>query len=356
VDEFGKGSDYDPVSTELRWQEEWRRRRSYATPDEQHPGPSSYVYAASPFTSGDVHIGHVRSYSIADAYARLRRATGDAVLYSMGYDSFGLPAEEAATRNDLPPADWIARCRKRMTSQFERIGFSLDWDRTFTSSDPEMYRWSQWLFLEFLREGFVYRATESVDWCPRCETVLARLQVEDGCCWRCHGAVSAVEKQQWFLRVTAYGEENEEALARLSGWDELMSASQRTVSGRVDGVEIDGMGPDGEPIVVFTPYPQAVAEARFVAISPRHPEIERWSGQPGVREELVALRKGGWQRATRKADSLAVLDTGLSATVPGAAPERMPPSPSSCSEDPLPGGRRGRGRCGSPAGSAYGTS
>ena len=154
-------------------------------------------------------MGHVRDYSIGDAYARFRRARGDAVLLGFGFDAFGLPAELAAIERQEPPADWVAQCGERMLGQMKRLGFSFDYDRVFYSSDESQYRWSQWLFLTLLEHGLIYREDATVDWCDTCQTTLASIQVEDGRCWRCHNEVRLIRRPTWFLRITPYLEEND---------------------------------------------------------------------------------------------------------------------------------------------------
>ena len=215
---------YDPHAIEARRQAAWRERDAARTPPIADDRPHLYIKPSAPFTSGNVHIGHVRSYSLGDAYARFRRARGDQVLFNFGFDAFGLPAELGAIASGVPPSEWVARCAEHMTGQLERLGFSFDWERTFLSSDPIMYRWSQWLFLTLLEAGLVYRGTGNVDWCDTCQTTLASIQVEDGLCWRCHNPVRLIERPAWYLRISAYVPENDVRLAELaeSGrWDEV---------------------------------------------------------------------------------------------------------------------------------------
>jgi leucyl-tRNA synthetase len=276
-------------------------------------------------------MGHVRSYAIGDAYARFCRARGDAVLFAFGYDAFGLPAELGAIKNDLTPTEWVRRCAEQMTAQLDRLGFSFDWERSFLSSEPNMYRWSQWLFLTLLDAGLVYRGTGTVDWCPTCNTTLATIQVEHGRCWRCHGPVLLVEKPQWFLRISAYVEENDRRASELANWDDTALGSQREVLGRVNGVELDlrAAQEPGTALTVFTPYPDALAAARFVLLSPRHPELSSWASDPAVLAELEEMRTGGWERAQREANVVPVLDTGRSVLAPvGAQPLPVLISPS----------------------------
>lgn len=310
---------YSPVAIERRWQDVWRERSCHAAPGPSHPGDPAYVFSPAPFTSGDIHMGHVRSYTIADVYARFRRARGDAVLFCLGFDSFGLPAEQAAAKRAVAPAAWISRCRARMSKQLDRLGLSLDWTRSFVTSEEEQYRWSQWLFLEFMRAGLVYRASEGVARCPQCETVLARVQVQDGRCWRCNAETEITQLRQWFLRVTAYLDENEQRLEQLSGWDGMSVAAQRTVIGRVEGAELSVLSPDGAEMTVFVSAPERLAEARFAMLSPRHPQVGSWAADPVVKAELEKVRKGGLAREDRKAKEVPIVDTGYAIQVPGVS-------------------------------------
>jgi leucyl-tRNA synthetase len=301
---------YDPRSIEARRQAAWRERDAFRTPALTDEQPRLYIKPSAPFTSGNVHIGHVRSYSIGDAYARFRRARGDDVLFAFGFDAFGLPAELGAIAGGEAPSDWVDRCATHMTGQLQRLGFSFDWERTFLSSDPVMYRWSQWLFLTLLEAGLVYRGTGNVDWCDTCQTTLATIQVEDGLCWRCHNPVRLIERPAWYLRVSAYVPENDRRLDELQNWDENSLASQRFVLGRVDGVEVDLTAANGAELTVFTPHADALEEARFVLISPKHPDIDVWTSDPAVHERLEELRSGGLERSSRDAASIALIDTG----------------------------------------------
>ncbi|MGA8746105.1 MAG: class I tRNA ligase family protein [Solirubrobacterales bacterium] len=307
---------YDAGAVEAARQRSWSRRRAFDTPQPAAGRCPVYVKPSSPFTSGNLHMGHVRDYAIGDAYARFRRARGDAVLFAFGFDAFGLPAELAAIERREPPAGWVERSGERMLAQMKRLGFSFDYDRVFYSSDEGQYRWSQWLFLTLLDAGLIYRDDATVDWCDHCQTTLAALQVEDGRCWRCHNEVRLIRRPTWFLRVVPFLEENDANLERLENWDELSLATQRYILGRSDGVEIDLQGPDGRPLTVFTPHREAIEEARFVLISPRHRDVELWVSEPGARSALDELRSGGWERSARDASSVPVFDTGVSAVGP----------------------------------------
>ncbi len=207
---------YNPLVIEASRQAAWREQDAFRTPPVTEDRARKYVKPSAPFTSGNIHIGHVRSYSIGDAYARFCRGRGEDVLFAFGFDSFGLPAELGAIAGKEPPSDWVNRCAEHMILQLRRLGFSFDWERTFMSSEAIMYRWSQWLFLTLLEAGLVYRGTGSVDWCDTCQTVLATIQVEDGTCWRCHNPVRLIQRPQWYLRISEYVPENDRRLQEAS--------------------------------------------------------------------------------------------------------------------------------------------
>ena len=322
---------YDPSAIEprhqLRWQEEGRFRTPLLGERGAREGASShglspqplerprfiYIKASAPFTSGNVHMGHVRSYAIGDAYARWCRARGDHVLFAFGYDAFGLPAELGAIAAGVHPTEWVRRCAQRMTEQLSRLGFSFDWERSFISSEPEMYRWSQWLFLKLLENDLIYRDVGTVDWCPNCNTTLASIQVEDGRCWRCHGPVSLVEREQWFLRISAYVPENDRRMGELVLWEETALGSQKEVLGRLEGFEVDValLAPAEGTVTLFTPYADRLGQAAFAAISPRLPEIHRYIANPDVARALEEMRAAGVQREERAAEAVPLLDTGL---------------------------------------------
>jgi leucyl-tRNA synthetase len=308
---------YDPAEIEARRQAAWAERDAFAAPEPSDGSRSIYIKPSSPFTSGKLHMGHVRDYSIGDAYARFRRARGDDVLFGFGFDAFGLPAEMAAIERKIPPADWVESCGERMLEQMRRLGFSFNYERVFYSSDEAQYRWSQWLFVTLLEAGLIYRDDTTVDWCDHCRTTLAALQVEDGRCWRCHNEVRLIRRPTWFLRITPYLEENDARLPELEeNWDEISLSTQRYILGRSDGVEVD-LGGGGDPsLTAFTPHPGAVAQASFVLLSPRHPEVEAWVGDPAVAEQLNELRSGGWERSARDAKSVPLVDTGTSVAAP----------------------------------------
>src|SRR6186997_2794696 len=316
--------NYDPQAIEAARQQAWEQRGDFAAPQPEDGQERVYIKPSSPFTSGNLHMGHVRDYSIGDAYARFRRGRGDAVLFGFGFDAFGLPAELAAIERQEPPAEWVAQCGERMLGQMKRLGFSFDYDRVFYSPDEGQYRWSQWLFLTLWERDLIYRDDATVDWCDTCQTTLASIQVEDGRCWRCHNEVRLIRRPTWFLRITPYLEENDrntDKLAEGGKWDELSLATQRYILGRSEGVELD-LGEGDRSLTVFTPHRQAAGLASFVLLSPRHPEIDTWVTDPQAREELEKMRSGGWDRGARDARSVPLVDTG--ATVAGPGGEQLP--------------------------------
>ncbi len=316
--------NYDPQAIEAARQEAWEGRGDFAAPQLRDGSERVYVKPSSPFTSGNLHMGHVRDYSIGDSYARFRRGCGDSVLFGFGFDAFGLPAELAAIERQVPPAEWVAECGERMLGQMKRLGFSFDYDRVFYSSDEGQYRWSQWLFITLLEHDLIYRADATVDWCDTCQTTLASIQVEDGRCWRCHDEVRLIRRPTWFLRITPYLEENDrntDKLAQSGRWDELSLATQRYILGRFDGVELD-LGGGGRSLTVFTPHRKHAGLASFVLLSPRHPDVDAWATDPAAREELEKMRSGGWDRSARDARSVPLVDTGNSIAGPGG--EELP--------------------------------
>jgi leucyl-tRNA synthetase len=309
--------DYTPAAIEERWQQAWREARAFATPTDGPIENAAYIFSACPFTSGSAHMGHIRSYSISDAYARFLRMSGRDVLFSIGFDAFGLPSEIGAIKNELTPQEWVQQCRERMHAQFDRLGYSFDWEREWVTSHPELYRWTQWLFLQLLRAGLVYHAEGQVDWCDTCKTVLASLQVEDGTCWRCHNPVRLVQRSQWYLGVSRYLEENERGIELLGGWNAAAVGAQRTMLGRIDGVELDASTLEGTPLTIFTPHKDAVMQGEFVAISPAHPDVEQWAGDDEVRAKLEQVQRVGVQRDERSAGTAPIIDTGRALGIPG---------------------------------------
>jgi leucyl-tRNA synthetase len=314
---------YDWRAIEARWQELWRAARLFDTPKLADGEKGSYVFAAYPFTSGSIHVGHVRSYTLADAHARFRRARGEPVLFSMAFDSFGLPTELAAIKREISPLEWVEQCSAKIREQLNALGYSLDWEREFATCEPRMYRWSQFLFLTLLEAGLIYERESTVDWCDSCETVLARAETEGGECWRCHNQVRLTRRMQWFLRSSAYLTENDERLSELTGWNKAALGAQRAFFGRVDGVELPAVSLDGKELTLFTPHADAIAQGSFVALALNHPELGDWLPSTEVEQQVREERDGGWRRADRGAAATPAIDTGLQVSVAGV--ERVLP-------------------------------
>ena len=238
-----------------------------------------YVLEMLPYPSGALHMGHVRNYSIGDALARYMWMNGYNVLHPMGWDSFGLPAENAAIKNHQPPREWTLKNIANMKAQMKRLGFGYDWSKEVTTCFPEYYRWNQWFFLKLFERGLAYRKKSTVNWCPECQTVLANEQVVGGCCWRHETTVvEQRDLEQWFLRTTAYAEELLSGLDRLEGWPEKVRIMQRNWIGRSEGALVDfkldhAAGPAGDKITVFTTRVDTIMGATSVQLAPEHPLV-----------------------------------------------------------------------------------
>jgi leucyl-tRNA synthetase len=270
----GRGPRFDPASYERGWRERWEADGlDHALDDD--PRPKRYVVTMYPYPSGDLHIGHWYAATGPDIVARMLRMQGSNVMFPMGFDSFGLPAENAAIDRGVHPARWTADNIQRMRSQFRTMGCMFDWPREVTTSDPGYYRWTQWLFLQFYKAGLAYRAMAPVDWCPKDQVVLAREQVEgtDRHCWRCGTPVIKRDLEQWFFRITRYADE----LLDFTGidWPEPIRLMQTNWIGRGEGVEIDfPVEADGaDPIRVFTTRPDTIYGATFMVLAPEHPAV-----------------------------------------------------------------------------------
>ena len=264
---------YDPQAVEAKWQQRWEAAPPWrASDDPGDPRPRYYCLVMFPYPSGRLHMGHVRNYAIGDAIARYKRMQGFNVLHPIGWDAFGLPAENAAIQHGKPPAVWTHENIAYMRRQLRRLGLSYDWSREITTCKPEYYRWEQWLFLRMLEKGLAYRAEAEVNWCEHCHTVLANEQVVEGCCWRCDTPVARRKLAQWFFRITAYAEELLRDLDRLSGWPRKVVEMQRQWIGRSEGAQVRFplAGRDGA-LEVFTTRPDTLFGVTFLAVAPDHP-------------------------------------------------------------------------------------
>ena len=268
---------YDPQTVEAKWYERWQRDPALYAAEANSTKPKFYVLEMLPYPSGVLHMGHVRNYAIGDALARYMWMNGYNVLHPMGWDSFGLPAENAAISNNTPPRQWTLGNIANMKAQMKRLGFAYDWDREVTTCLPEYYRWNQWFFLKFYERGLAYRKKSRVNWCPKCATVLANEQVVNGCCWRHEDTlVEQRDLEQWFLRITNYSEELLRDLDRLPHWPEKVRTMQRNWIGRSEGAFVDfkldgAPGPAGSNITVFTTRVDTIFGATSVQLAPEHP-------------------------------------------------------------------------------------
>lgn len=274
-----KPDQYRPEEIEKKWQARWEESGAFKT-DHHSSRPKYYLLEMLPYPSGSIHMGHVRNYSIGDVVARVRRMQGYNVLHPMGWDAFGLPAENAAIKHNVHPAKWTYSNIAEMREQLKRMGFSYDWNREIATCRPEYYRWEQQFFLRLLEKGLVYRKKAPQNWCPSCHTVLANEQVVDGLCWRCDSKVEQKELAQWFLKITAYADELLEDLKLLDGaWPERVLSMQRNWIGRSEGARITfelDRNYDGESeIEVFTTRPDTVYGVTFLTLAPEHPLVEK---------------------------------------------------------------------------------
>jgi leucyl-tRNA synthetase len=270
---------YDAQTVEKKWFERWQQDASLYAAEPNSTKKKYYVLEMLPYPSGALHMGHVRNYSIGDALARYMWMNGYNVLHPMGWDSFGLPAENAAISNNSPPREWTLRNIANMKAQMKRIGFAYDWSREVTTCLPDYYRWNQWFFLKLYEQGLVYRKKSKVNWCPKCATVLANEQVVNGCCWRHEDTlVEQRELEQWFVRTTKYAEELLCDLDRLEGWPEKVRTMQRNWIGRSEGALVDfqlegNAGPAGSTISVFTTRIDTIFGATSLQLAPEHPLV-----------------------------------------------------------------------------------
>jgi leucyl-tRNA synthetase len=269
---------YDFRATESKWQDRWERDGIYRAPD-AGARPKYYVLEMLPYPSGDLHVGHAKNYTLGDAVARVMRMLGHNVVHPMGWDAFGLPAENAAIDRGIDPASWTKTNIANMRRQIRLMGTGYDWSREITTCDPEYYRWNQWLFSRFYEAGLAYKRAAPVNWCPHDRTVLANEQVIDGRCWRCGNVVERRNLSQWFLKITDYADRLLEALDRLHGWPERTRTMQRNWIGRSEGVQFSFAVENADArIDVFTTRIDTVYGATFLAVAPEHPVIETIKG------------------------------------------------------------------------------
>ncbi|MEL1133962.1 leucine--tRNA ligase [Desulfitobacterium sp. THU1] len=259
---------------ESKWQKQWVDRKDYKA-DDHSDKPKYYALAMFPYPSGNLHMGHVRNYSIVDVIARYKRMMGFNVLHPIGWDSFGLPAENAAIKNQTPPAEWTWKNIANMKRQLQEMGISYDWDREVATCHPDYYKFTQWMFLEFYKHGLVYKKKAAVNWCPSCATVLANEQVVDGACERCDTEVTKKDLEQWFFKITDYAQVLLDDLEKLKGWPEKVKTMQKNWIGRSEGTEVEFSVENREDkIRVYTTRVDTIFGVSYVVLAPEHPLVQ----------------------------------------------------------------------------------
>ena len=319
---------YNPAEIEPRWQARWDSDPALYAAEEHDSGkPKFYCLEMLPYPSGQLHMGHVRNYAIGDALARFMWMRGYNVLHPMGWDAFGLPAENAALKNDTPPREWTLKNIASMKQQMRRMGLSYDWSTEVTTCLPDYYRWNQWFFVKMFEKGLAYRKKSKVNWCPDCQTVLANEQVINGRCWRHEDTVVELrDLTQWFLRITKYADELLEGLDKLEGWPEKVRTMQRNWIGRSEGALVD-FAVDGaiakpgcEKITVFTTRVDTIYGATSIQLAPEHPVAKAFAAEnPALAEKIEALLAE--QKKARENDDFGAIekhgvDTGQFAVNP----------------------------------------
>jgi len=306
---------YHPEKVEQAAQHYWQDNDSFRAMED----PSRekfYCLSMFPYPSGRLHMGHVRNYTIGDVISRYQRMCGKNVLQPMGWDAFGLPAENAAIKNNVPPAKWTYENIDYMRGQLQRLGFGYDWSRELATCHPQYYRWEQWLFTRLFKKGLVYKKTAPVNWCPHDMTVLANEQVIDGCCWRCDTKVERKEIPQYFMKITDYADELLNDLDKLDGWPEQVRTMQRNWIGRSQGVEVV-FEVNAEPLKVFTTRPDTLMGVTYVAVAPEHPlALQAAESNPELTAFIEECKVMETSEAAMETMEKKGVDTGLKATHP----------------------------------------
>ena len=333
---------YSPAEIEPRWQKRWAEQPDlYGAEPSTSGKPKYYVLEMLPYPSGQLHMGHVRNYAIGDALARYMWMTGHNVLHPMGWDAFGLPAENAALKNNIPPRQWTQQNIAAMKRQMERIGLSYDWRIEVTTCLPEYYRWNQWFFIRMFERGLAYRKKSKVNWCPECCTVLANEQVINGYCWRHEETlVEQRDLEQWFLRITNYAQELLDDLSKLNGWPEKVRTMQRNWIGRSEGAEVtfqiedavsapederssrlagtavllarEDAKPSGKSVTVFTTRIDTIFGATSIQLAPEHPLVKEFAGSNLTLANEVSALIDQQKKAREGGDIAAIEKHGVS--------------------------------------------
>ena len=305
---------FDPASADARWQNAWDQAQTFRA-DSNSAKPKSYVLEMFPYPSGRIHIGHVRNYSMGDVLARFRRMTGHEVLHPMGWDAFGMPAENAAMEKGVHPGGWTRANIEHMKAQLKRLGFALDWSRELATCEPDYYGHEQALFIDLYEAGLVYRKESEVNWDPVDMTVLANEQVIDGKGWRSGAEVEKRKLSQWFLKITDFAEDLLEGLGSLENWPDKVRLMQENWIGKSKGLEFSFDLSNGEKLPVYTTRPDTIFGASFVAVAADHPVAQSLDSDE-AREFIALCKKGGTTAAELETAEKLGFDTGITAKHP----------------------------------------
>lgn len=302
--------DYNFTEIEEKWQKTWEEKGSFLNKVDKNK-PKYYVLEMFPYPSGRIHMGHVRNYTIGDIVARHKKMKGFNIFHPMGWDSFGLPAENAAIKNNTPPFKWTSENIDNMKTQLKRLGFSYDWTREVGTYKPEYYRWNQWIFLKMLEKGLAYKKVSSVNWCPECQTVLANEQAENGVCWRCDSEVTQKELEQWFFKITAYADDLLAGHDEIADtWPEQVLTMQKNWIGRSTGLKVNFKLESGEDFPIFTTRPDTIFGVTFMVIAPEHPLLAKVT-DPKVKDFIAKCKSQSMIDRTSEDKEKEGIDTGL---------------------------------------------
>ncbi|MCW8831443.1 MAG: leucine--tRNA ligase, partial [Gammaproteobacteria bacterium] len=308
--------EYNPQEIESQIQKIWDEQSTFKVVEDADK-EKFYCLAMFPYPSGRLHMGHVRNYSIGDVISRYQKMQGKNVLQPMGWDAFGLPAENAAMKNRVPPAKWTYENIDYMRNQLKRLGFGYDWDRELATCRPEYYRWEQWLFTRLFEKGLAYKKTAAVNWCENDKTVLANEQVIDGRCWRCDNLVERREIAQWFMKITDYAEELLNDIDKLDEWPEMVRTMQRNWIGRSEGVELQFEVEGEAPLTVYTTRPDTLMGVTYVAVAAEHPLAQKAAvNNPELQAFIESCKHSGVAEADMATMEKRGMATGMMASHP----------------------------------------
>ncbi len=302
---------YNFTEIEKKWQDVWEKEDAFKTV-EDYDKEKHYVLEMFPYPSGKLHMGHVRNYSIGDVIARFKRLKGYNVLHPMGWDSFGLPAENAAIKNDIHPAIWTDSNIAEMHRQLQGLGFSYDWDREVATCKEEYYKWMQWIFIQFYNKGLAYKKDNPVNWCPSCQTVLANEQVVDGCCERCHTPVTKKRLSQWYLKITDYADRLLKDLDKMPGWPEKVKLMQKNWIGRSTGAEVTfEIENFSKKLQIYTTRPDTLFGVTYMVLAPEHPFVPELTNGTEYEDAVKAYQEECQHKSEIERTSLTKEKTGV---------------------------------------------